>query len=130
MDFKRSPSGRFILFEVNTRFNLWHYLGAAAGVNLPRVAYDYLLYGARPAHAEARADLRWLCMTYDWRAFREGGLSLWQWLWSLAEGPKVYDVFAWNDPLPFVHQLGRRILERVRNRIPGRRIAPQASAPR
>jgi D-aspartate ligase len=131
MDFKRSAhTGRFYLFEVNTRFNLWHYLGAAAGVNLPRIAYEYLLHGMRPAHAEARTDLRWLCMTYDWRAFREGNLGLWQWLWSLAEGAKVYDVFAWNDPLPFVHQLGRRALERVRNRIPGRRIAPPASAPR
>jgi predicted ATP-grasp superfamily ATP-dependent carboligase len=106
MDFKRSAaSGRFYLLEVNTRFNLWHYLGARAGVNLPRVAYDYLLHGARPVHAEASLAYRWLCLRYDKRAYRElkarGRLGLAGWLWSLARAPKVYDLFSWSDPAPF-----------------------------
>ena len=40
LDYKRDPrTGRFYLLEVNPRFNLWNHLGAAAGVNLPLLAY-------------------------------------------------------------------------------------------
>ncbi len=47
LDFKRDPdTGRFYLLEVNPRFNLWNHLGAAAGVNLPWLAYRDLA-GAR-----------------------------------------------------------------------------------
>ncbi len=120
MDFKRSSAtGEFYLFEINTRFNLWHYLGARAGVNLPRVAYEYLLHNVRPAHAEPDLDWRYLHFGYDWQAFREGDASLWRWLWSLAEARKVYDVFAWNDPGPFLAQLGAR-LGRLRGRALGK----------
>ncbi len=34
-DFKRDGRGRLHLLEINPRFNLWHYPGAVAGVNLP-----------------------------------------------------------------------------------------------
>jgi D-aspartate ligase len=118
MDFKRSSaSGEFTLFEINTRFNLWHYLGAKAGVNLARVAYEYLLHNIRPAHAEADLDWRYLHFGYDWQAFKESDIGLWRWLWSLAEAPKVYDVFAWNDPVPFLEQAGRRFM-RLGKKIP------------
>jgi predicted ATP-grasp superfamily ATP-dependent carboligase len=117
MDFKRSAaSGRDYLLEINTRFNLWHYLGARCGVNLPRVAYEYLLQGRRPAHAEASLAYRWLCLRYDKRAFRElkarGRLSLAGWLWSLAQAPKVYDLFAWSDPAPFARAWRGRLQSR------------------
>jgi len=107
MDFKRSAdTGRFYLLEINTRFNLWHYLGASAGVNLPEVAYRYLLGGRKPSHAEANTRVRWLHLQYDLRAFRElrarRELSLAQWLRSLAHRPMVYDLFSWSDPKPFV----------------------------
>jgi len=107
MDFKRSAdTGRFYLLEINTRFNLWHYLGASAGVNLPEVAYRYLLGGRKPSHAEANTRVRWLHLQYDLRAFRElrarRELSLAQWLRSLAHRPLVYDLFSWSDPKPFV----------------------------
>ena len=110
MDFKRSAaSGRFYLLEINTRFNLWHYLGAASGVNLPRVAYEYLLYGKRPRHVEARVGLRWLHFSYDRRAWRELGLSRAQWLYSLVEAPKIYELFSWSDPAPFARYWKTRI---------------------
>lgn len=110
MDFKRSAaSGRFYLLEINTRFNLWHYLGAASGVNLPRVAYDYLLHGARPQHVEARGGLRWLHFAYDRRTYRDLGLSRGQWITSLLEAPKLYELFSWNDPMPFARYWNTRI---------------------
>ena len=114
MDFKRSANtGRYYLLEINTRFNLWHYLGAVSGVNLPKVAYEYLLHAKQPAHAEAKLEARWLCLHYDWRAYKElraaGELSLAGWLRSLAHSPMVYDLFSWRDPLPFVRHWTARI---------------------
>jgi len=121
MDFKRSATtGRFHLLEINTRFNLWHYLGARSGVNLPRVAYDYLVRGERPLHAEASLAFRWLCLRHDWRAYRDARarneLSLAAWLASLIPGRKVYDLFAWTDPLPFLHYCMAR-LKRLPRRL-------------
>jgi len=122
MDFKRdagggNSGGRFYLFEVNTRVNLWVYVGAVNGVNLARVAYDWLLHGRRPAHAEARQRLRWLALRLDWPAFRalrgRGELGVAGWLWSLAQAPKVYEFFSWRDPGPFV----RLVADRVRSRV-------------
>jgi hypothetical protein len=78
-------------------------------VNLPRVAYDYLLHGTRPVHVEARSGLRWLHFRYDRRAYRELGLSRWKWMASLLEAPKVYDLFSWSDPLPFARYWSTRI---------------------
>jgi predicted ATP-grasp superfamily ATP-dependent carboligase len=114
MDFKRSASsGRFHLLEINTRFNLWNYLGARNGVNLPRVAYDFLTSGERPERARAGTRYRWVAMRYDWPAFRQlrarGGLGLAGWLLSLAYVPKVYELFAWSDPLPFARYWTRRL---------------------
>ena len=116
MDFKRDArSGRFRLLEVNARYNLWHYLGARNGVNLPRVAYDYLMHGHRPATERARYRVRhrWLSARLDWRAFRvlasRGELGFWRWIASLARSPKVYDVFAWTDPGPLARSAATRL---------------------
>ena len=122
MDFKRNAStGRFYLLEINTRFNLWHYLGAASGVNLPRVAYDYLVHGQRAQHVEARVGKRWLCLMYDWRACKElaarGQISRGRWVASLLEAPKVYDLFAWSDPMPFARYWSGRIRAALARRM-------------
>ena len=119
MDFKRHPeTGRYYLFEVNTRFNLWHYLGAKNGVNLPKVAYDYLLFNKLPQFVKAKSSYRWLSLREDWRAQREGQVSLPRWLASLAYVPKVYDIFAWSDPLPFVRYWTGRIRSALSRRMP------------
>lgn len=117
MDFKRHPqSGRAYLLEINTRFNLWQYLGAKNGVNLARVAYEFLLQGRRPRPARLSTRTRWLAWRYDWRAFRElharGELTALAWLWSLAQAPKIYEYFSWSDPMPFVHLLHGRVNRR------------------
>jgi len=114
MDFKQcEATGRFYLLEINARYNLWHILGARAGVNLPRVAYDYFVYGKRPPHVEADPDFRWLSLRFDWRAYRElraaGRIGFARWLATLAEGRKVYELFSWTDPMPFVETWHARI---------------------
>jgi D-aspartate ligase len=123
MDFKCSAqSGRFYLFEVNTRFNLWHHVGARNGVNLPRIAYEYLTLGKRPAAREASTRYRWLALRYDLPAYREmrarRELTLGQWLLSLAYAPKVYEVFSWRDPLPFLRFWSTRLRAALARRAP------------
>jgi predicted ATP-grasp superfamily ATP-dependent carboligase len=118
MDFKRHPeSGRWYLLEINARFNLWHYLGAKNGINLTRVAYDFLLYGRRPPPARASTRYRWLAWRYDRRAFRDlhahGELGAARWVWSLAQAPKVYEFFSWSDPLPFMRIVHDRVNRKV-----------------
>ena len=122
MDFKRSTaSGRFHLLEINTRFNLWHYLGAASGVNLPAVAYHYLTAGERPLHSEAKLGVRWLDLHYDRRAYRDlrsrGEITLGAWLWSLAYRPMVYDLFSWSDPKPFVRHCTAKVRSALSRRM-------------
>jgi predicted ATP-grasp superfamily ATP-dependent carboligase len=117
-----SASGALRVLEINPRFNLWHCLGAPNGVNLPQVAYDYLVYRRRPQAAGYRTTYRWLSPRNDYRTFRElaarGELSSWAWLRSLAYWPKVYDVFSWTDPVPYLDVLQERLKGLVR--LPGR----------
>ena len=124
MDFKRhAASGRFYLLEVNARFNLWHYLGAKGGVNLAQVAYDYVTRGARSAPLQRRTRYRWLSPRLDYLAYRSlaarGELSAAGWLASLASSRKVYDLFAWTDPMPLLVVLWDEVkhLSRLRRRV-------------
>ena len=124
MDFKKdSRTGRWYLLEVNARFTLWEYLGAANGVNLMRTAYDFLLEAQHPQPVPARYDTRWLSFELDTRAFRalhsEGRLGAVRWIASLLDARKVYNLFAWNDPLPWVSFWVRRTL-RMTARAPGK----------
>lgn len=112
-------SGAWRLLEINARFNLWHYLGARNGINLPRVAYDYLVHGKRPATGQGyRTTHRWLSLRPDFRAYRalaaRGELGAWAWVRSLVGTPMAYDVFSWTDPKPFL----RHWLNQFRTRIP------------
>lgn len=119
MDFKRDPrDGTWSLLEINARASLWHYVGAANGVNLMKVAYDELLEGVAPTPRPARTSVRWVNFALDARAFRQlrarGDLSWAGWLASLARPAMVYGLFAWNDPMPWVVQARRRIARLVR----------------
>jgi D-aspartate ligase len=119
MDFKRDPtSGRWYLLEVNARCNLWHYLGVANGINLPRVACEYATLGKRPAsRTPYRTDYRWLSLELDTRAFlalrREGALGLAGWLASILRSRNVHNVFAWDDPGPWLRFWSLRLARRA-----------------
>ncbi|HET7670824.1 MAG TPA: ATP-grasp domain-containing protein [Burkholderiales bacterium] len=117
MDFKRhADTGRFYLLEINARFNLWHYLGAANGVNLPQVAYEYLTRRVKRPHVPASTTYRWLSLKLDLRAYRREKLNTLEWLGSLLAAPKVYDLWSWSDPLPALADL-RQYVPRARKKM-------------
>ncbi|HYL87225.1 MAG TPA: hypothetical protein VEU32_00505 [Burkholderiales bacterium] len=124
MDFKRhAGTGEFFLLEINARFNLWHYLGAQGGVNLAQVAYDYMTRGERSSPAQTRARYQWLSPRLDYLAFRalaaQRELTAGRWLASLVTTRKVYDLFAWDDPMPALAVLWDELrhFSRLRHRV-------------
>jgi len=112
-DFKRAPDGRLFLLEVNARFNLWHHLGARAGVNIPALVYADLAGTERPAPAVARPGLRWCKPWRDVSAARAAGMSLIAWL-SWFAGAEAKRVVAWDDPLPIIGASSWVIAQRIR----------------
>jgi predicted ATP-grasp superfamily ATP-dependent carboligase len=58
LDFKRAPGGKPYLLETNPRFNLWHHLGAVAGVNIPALVYSDVLGLPRTSYSTACAGVR------------------------------------------------------------------------
>jgi D-aspartate ligase len=122
IDFKRDcESGQTWLLEVNARFTLWNHLGMANGVNLPLIAYKDLMGEPVQAPADFGTDVRWLSFGNDFRAYLRDyrpndRLSLSAWLRSL-KGPMIYDVFSWDDPVPFAKNaalFSRAFLQRIR----------------
>ncbi len=112
LDFKRHPeTGELFLLEINPRFNLWHHLGAKAGVNLPHAVYADLTGTARPEMGPALPGKRWCNPSSDLRAARAEGISLIRWMaWTLRCEAK--HGVAWDDPLPIVVGLAQRVLRR------------------
>jgi predicted ATP-grasp superfamily ATP-dependent carboligase len=118
MDFKRDPrDGRWFLLEINARASLWHYVGAANGVNLMRAAYEYLVQGLAPVPRRAGTRTRWLNLGLDAKASRQlrsrGELSWPGWIASLASPRMVYGLFAWHDPMPWVMHWRGRLFRRA-----------------
>jgi predicted ATP-grasp superfamily ATP-dependent carboligase len=107
LDFKRGPDGRLHLLEVNPRFNLWHHLGAVAGVNLPALVYGDLVGWPRPIGGQAQPGFRWCKPWKDAAAARAAGMSLGRWVpWALRCEAK--SGVAWDDPLPLFGAVIRR----------------------
>ncbi len=100
-DFKRAPDGRLHLLEVNPRFNMWHHLGAIAGVNLPAMVYADMVGLPRPAVSRPRAGVRWCRLWDDLHAARACSMPLGAWLlWALRCEAK--SVMSWDDPMPLL----------------------------
>jgi predicted ATP-grasp superfamily ATP-dependent carboligase len=101
LDFKRDASGRLHLLEINPRFNLWHHLGAVAGVNIPALVYADAVGLPRPASGPIRAGVRWCHPVRDARARRAAGIGLGPWLRWLA-ACEAKSGLALDDPGPAV----------------------------
>lgn len=113
LDFKRDArSGELFLLEINPRFNIWNYAGAAAGVNLPMLAYSDLACSRIPHNPQVRHPVRWVDGRRDALARRLDGST------PPRNGSvfskTVYNLWSWNDPLPLAAHFGFRIAERMR----------------
>lgn len=119
IDLIRAPGnqGLFTL-EVNARFNLWDHLGAADGVNLLAIAYDYLVDGRRPVVTpQAHPRSRWQSLYRDVAAlYAEPVLrpaAVLDWASALWRQPLVHETFDWRDPMPFAYWLAGFVRERT-----------------
>ncbi|HET9452514.1 MAG TPA: hypothetical protein VFO83_16610 [Aggregicoccus sp.] len=120
IDFKRDArTEQLFLLEMNPRFNLWHYPGAVAGVNLPQLVYQDLLEPGSARGGRARPGVRYVALASDFFAFREyraaGELSMLAWLRSVA-GAHVYRELTLDDPVTSAYQcleLAGRALSRA-----------------
>jgi predicted ATP-grasp superfamily ATP-dependent carboligase len=106
LDLKRDPDGRLWLLEVNARFNLWHHLGAAAGVNIPALVFADLTGQPRPATRPTPKRATWWSVD-DLRAGRAHGLGALEIL-RFAAMATVRSGLAWDDPGPVLHGLVAR----------------------
>lgn len=120
-EFKRDPTGRLLLLEINPRFNLWHHLGAAAGVNLPAIVYADLTGSPRPARTKARAGVRWCRMWQDMLSSRAEGIPLKEWF-KWAKSCEVKRGIAWDDPLPLLLGGSWRTLQNVSGMLTSGRV--------
>jgi D-aspartate ligase len=113
LDFKRDERGRLHLLEINPRFNLWHYPGALAGVNLPAMVYADLTGRERPAMATTLRTVAWCDPLLDLRAARAAGISPLRWLNWVRRCQAICGL-AWQDPMPFFRgRLGPAIWRRL-----------------
>ena len=122
-DFKRGPDGRLRLLELNPRFNLWHHLGAVAGVNLPALVYGDLIGAPRTNMGPARTGVRWCKPWKDLSAARAAGIPLAEWIpWVFRSEAK--SGLAWDDPLPLIGATVRRGMETLVHTVRGTKEPP------
>jgi len=130
-DFKRAPDGRLYLLEVNPRFNLWHHLGALAGVNLPAMVHQDLIGQAKPEMRAAVQGLRWCRAWQDVLAARQSQVGAISWLrWTISCEAKR--LLALDDPMPLVGGACWRVMDFLKKTLvvlkPGPRSAVSLSS--
>ena len=111
LDFKRDPSGKLHLLEINPRFTLWHHAAAVAGLNIPALVYADLTGTPRPSTTGAKAGVRWCRAWKDFPAARASGMPLTTWLPWVA-GCEAKSALSWSDPMPVVRSTLYRLMHR------------------
>jgi predicted ATP-grasp superfamily ATP-dependent carboligase len=96
---------QYKLLDFNPRLMLSDGLTAYCGINLPLLQYLDLT-GQKPApRREYPEGVKWLESMADFDAFKQyherGELGFKDWLKSV-RGARVFALFAWDDPLPFL----------------------------
>ena len=125
---------QYKLLDFNPRLMLSDSLTAYCGINLPLMQYRDLT-GQRPAPSREPAEgVKWLESIADFHSFKQyherGELGVRDWVKSL-KGARVFALFAWDDPLPFLiarkfglsygRVLGYVIKDFLRRKLPSRR---------
>ncbi|MGA2044909.1 MAG: ATP-grasp domain-containing protein [Roseiarcus sp.] len=126
---------RYKLLDVNPRPWTWIGLGAAAGVDLPHIAWRLACGETAPA-SRGRPGAQWTHASRDAAAaalqILRGGLRARDYAASWAR-PTAYAAFAWDDPVPALVdlpiQLARALQRRFGARAPADALAAGAGSP-
>jgi D-aspartate ligase len=110
LEYKRdAEDNQYKLLDFNPRLMLSDALTAYCGINLPLMQYLDLTGQAPAPRRETTRGVKWLESIADFKAFRQyherGELTVKDWLRSVW-GARVFALFAWDDPLPFL--VGRK----------------------
>jgi predicted ATP-grasp superfamily ATP-dependent carboligase len=117
VEYKRDPrTGKFLLIEMNTRHWDQHNLGRASGINLSLTAYhDLIGHEVVPTNTLTRRAT-WIAedalLFYSLRSIYQRNLHLRRLSQNLA-GPRVYGIFSWSDPWPFVRYMFTAVLPTI-----------------
>ena len=106
IEYKRDAvTGEYKLIEINTRHWDQHQLAQMSGVNLTRIAYTDLtghpLNAATPQHAGGKWVAEDALFYYLAESIYRGKLK-WKTFRTQYSGPKMFGIFSWRDPLPFL----------------------------
>ena len=106
LEYKRDgEDNEYKLLDFNPRLMLSDGLTAYCGINLPLIQYLDLTGQSPAPRPEPAGGVKWLESIADFHAFQQyhqrGELTFKDWLKSLW-GARVFALFAWDDPLPFL----------------------------
>ncbi len=96
---------QYKLLDFNPRLMLSDSLTAYCGINLPLMQYSDLTRQGPAPRREYPEGVKWLESIADFHSFQQyherGELGFKDWL-SSVRGARVFALFAWDDPLPFL----------------------------
>ena len=103
VEFMRDEKANVYKFiEVNGRFWGWHTLARAAGINFPKIVYDFM-HGVRNAVPSPVIGAKWIRAITDIPTVTKemicGRLSVPDYIGTI-RGKKEFAVFSIKDPLP------------------------------
>jgi len=102
VEYKRDPRTReFKLIEINARHWDWHQLGTPSGVNLSWVAYRHLTRNLVTPTRPLMIRVKWIAEDTLLRSLYRRQISA-QELSNALAGRRMYGIFAWTDPIPFI----------------------------
>jgi D-aspartate ligase len=106
LEYKRdAEDNQYKLLDFNPRLMLSDGLTAHCGINLPLLQYLDLTGQSPAPRREYTVGVKWLESIADFHAFQQyharGELTFKEWFKSLW-GARVFALFAWDDPLPFL----------------------------
>jgi predicted ATP-grasp superfamily ATP-dependent carboligase len=125
VEFKRDArDGIYRLMEINPRTVSGNQLAVSAGIDLPWIAYRYLIGFRDDAVPSFRTGVQYVNEEWDaqayWTLRRSGELTLRKWASSLRE-TRAWALFAADDPLPMIAGLGRVVPALVGRALGSRR---------
>lgn len=109
VEFKRDArNGRYVLMEVNGRFNLSSLLAERCGINFPWISYSDLVFGSFEDVPRQRTGIYWIDGTKDLVHAVPDLARVRMSVGDLLEPyrrPHVFAAWSRSDPRPFVHRL-------------------------